>query len=107
LTISNKTIDNEITFFDLLKKIPNNINFLFTDIEGSEQFIIEDIIKHKIKINKIVIGYHLIDEVPKKLRNDDYYKFFYPKDKFDKYIIDLSEFYDVRIDQDNLILKLN
>ena len=107
LNISNKTIDNEITFFNLLKKIPNDINFLFTDIEGSEQFILEDIIKHKIKIKKMIIGYHLIEEVPKKRRGDDYYKFFYSKGRLDKYLRDLSEFYDVRIDQDNIILKLN
>ena len=55
----------------------------------------------------MIIGYHLIDEVPKRLRDDDYYKFFYSKGRLDKYLNDLSEFYDVRIDQDNIILKLN
>ena len=106
LTISNVTQNNNIKFIDLLKKIPDEINFLFTDIEGSEQFIIEDIIKYKIKIKKMIVGYHLIEEVPKKLQKDNYYKFFYTRDKLNKYLKELSENYEVRIDQDNIILKL-
>ena len=55
------------------------INFLFTDIEGAEQFIFEDIINHNISIDKIVIGFHLIDEIPTQERKQTRYKYFYTK----------------------------
>ena len=102
--VSNKNLGNEITFKNLLENIDKKINFLFTDIEGSEQFIIEDIIKHNINIDKIVMGFHLIDEIPISERKQTRYKYFYTKEKFNEYLLNLSKNYHLKIDIDNLIL---
>ena len=103
-TISNRTLSEEITFKHLLENINKEINFLFTDIEGAEQFIFEDIIKYNIGIDKIVIGFHLIDEIPTSERKQTRYKYFYTKEKFNEYLLNLSKNYHLKIDIDNLIL---
>jgi len=103
-TISNKISGNEITFNNLLQNVNKKINFLFSDIEGAEQFVFEDIIKYNIIIDKIVIGFHLIDEIPKSQRGKERYKYYYTKEKFTEFLFELSKNYYSRIDIDNLIL---
>jgi hypothetical protein len=102
--ISNKSLGDEITFNDLLERIGKKVNFLFADIEGAEQFVFEDIIKYNIGIDKIVIGFHLIDEISSPERSKERYKYFYDREKFDKFMIELSKKYYSKIDIDNLIL---
>ena len=103
-TISNKNLGEEITFKNLLENIDKKINILFTDIEGAEQLIFEDIINHNISIDKMVIGFHLIDEIPTQERKQTRYKYFYTKKKFNEFLLELSKNYHLKIDIDNLIL---
>lgn len=102
--ISNKTLADQITFNNLLKKIRKKVNFLFSDIEGAEQFVFEDMIKHNISIDKIVIGFHLIDEISENEKSKERYKYFYSREKFDNFLVELSKKYYLKIDIDNLIM---
>ena len=53
---------NDITLNSILNKIYNKKNLLKIDIEGSEYEIIDDIIKHNLKIKMLIIEFHWINK---------------------------------------------
>ena len=63
LRIVKKTkFHNDITLNSILNKIYNKKNLLKIDIEGSEYEIIDDIIKHNLKIKMLIIEFHWINK---------------------------------------------
>jgi hypothetical protein len=106
--IFNKKIsleNNDMSFISLLEHIENKIDFLFSDIEGFELDLIDEIIKNNIKIKKMVIGFH-VEEFKSKKKN--YYKEykFYSYEDLNSRIEKLRKNYKVIFDNDNILCFL-
>jgi len=94
-----------LSFNDLLNHLDKKIDFLFSDIEGYELDILDDIIDYNIKIRNMVIGYHLVEL---KSSKKNYFKEnkFYTIDELEKRLKKLEKNYYYRFDEDNILFFL-
>ena len=89
----------------MLQSLDKKIDFLFSDIEGSELDVLDEIIENNIKIINMVIGFHTLD-----LRSSDknYYKEskFYSYNELENRLDKLKKNYEFRFDEDNILFFL-
>ena len=96
---------NHLSFHKLLQSLDKKIDFLFTDIEGFELDVLDEIIENNIKIRNMVIGFHTIDlrSSEKNLYKESK---FYSYDDLENRLNRLKKNYEFRIDEDNILFFL-